>query len=175
MLVVDAVRAARRSALVVAGLLLAIVLRPLIASALAGPLGLAYVVAVRYVESLPQIYLWAVLLGAFVLIGLRRLPLRDAAKSPGAPRQISNQGRLGAWVELLADRRRGTYFEWRLANRLAELERWIGAPDELDARSQSYLEFGRNQRTIHAASAAAPMNFKLERLVAYLEDALRRS
>lgn len=168
-------RRVRQFGLLIAALLLAIVLQPLIASALAGPLGLIYAIATRTVESLPQTYLWAVLLGAFVLIGLLRLPLRNDSRPLIRPRQTSYDGRLGAWAELLADRRRGSYFEWRLANRLAELERWIGAPDQLDARSRAYLEFGRNQRTIHAASNSAPVNFKLERVVAYLEDALRRS
>lgn len=155
--------------------LLAVVLRPLIASTLERPLGLLYGVAVRYVESLPQIYLWAGLLGAAALVGLRRLPLRDPEALPPQPPTRAQRGRLGNWVRLLAERERGTYFEWRLANRLAQLERWIGAPNRMDTELQSYLDLGRNQRTIQAEPRLSRLNFELERLVGYLEDALDRS
>lgn len=161
--------------MLLAALLLAIVLRPLVAGALAGPLGLVYAISVRYLESLPQIYLWAALLAAFVLVGMRRLPLRNAPSPTIVRRPATSRGRLGHWVGLLADRQRGAYFEWRLANRLAELERWIGAADELDDRSRAYLELGRTQRTIQAARDFARLNFALERLVGYLEDAFHRS
>lgn len=158
-----------------AGLLLAVFLRPVIAGYFSEPIGLIYALAVRYVESLPQIYLWAALLGAFVWVGLRRFSLESRKTRSPRPAQIERGGRLGSWVGLLADRQRGAYFEWRLANRLAELESWIGATESTDNQQRAYLNFGRDSRTIRAEYESARLNFKFDGLVGYLEVALDRS
>lgn len=164
-----------RIAVFAGALLLTLLLRPAISSYFAEPLGLIYALVVRYVESLPQIYLWAGLLAIFVLAGLRRIPLASRKTSAERPAGIKPRGRLGNWVGLLADRHRGAYFEWRLANRLAELEEWIGAADTTDHQQRAYLEIGRDARTIKAEHELARLNFKLDELVGYLEDALHRS
>lgn len=162
-------------ALLAAVLLLFAALRPAVESYLSEPLGLVYAVTARYIASLPQIYLWAGLLGLFVVIGLRRIPLRTARAEKGPANRRVQRGRLGDWVRLLADRRRGAYFEWRLANRLAALERWMDSSPEMPAEMRRYLQIGRTRRTIEAGQSLGRLNFRLERLVGYLEDALDRS
>lgn len=155
--------------------LLAVLLRPAVDDYLAQPLGFLYSVAARYLESVPQIYLWAGLLGLFALIGLRRIPLGASGPQRDRPRSVAHRGRLGEWVQLLDDRQRGAYFEWRLANRLAELDRWIGAAPQLTPELGRYLEIGRTRRTIEPERDLSRVNFGLERLVGYLESALDRS
>ena len=76
---------------------------------------------------------------------------------------------------MLADRKRGSYFEWRLANRLAELESWIEVPGQMEPELRSLLAAGRTRRSIEAESILSRLNLELDRLVGYLEDALDHS
>ncbi len=160
-----------RLGLLATALALALVLRPLVARYLSEPLGLLYAVAASYIESLPQIYLWAGLLGAFVLIGLRRIPVSQHQPPSARAPKLEHRGRLGDWVRMLADRTRGSYFDWRLASQLAELESWIDPQTQMEPQIRRYLEIGRTRRSIEANRSLSRLNFELERLVGYLEDA----
>lgn len=166
---------ARLGLLVALGLSLAVGIRPLVARYMAEPLGLSYAVAVRYVESLPQIYLWAGLLAACLVFGVRRIPAVRTTAASELPAPLEYSGRLGEWERLLSDRWRGAYFEWRLAHRLAELQAWIGAEQPAAPDHQTFLEIGRDRRTISAERRLRQLNFELDGLVGYLEDAIDRS
>ncbi len=158
----------------VLALALALLVRPLFANQLSKPIGVLYATASVYLESLPQIYLWAILVGAFILLALRQFPLSVRAATERRPTRADRRGRVGAWVSMLADRKRGSYFEWRVASRLAELEDWEDAGGATDPQHRAYLQLGRDRRTIAVDPYFSQLNFELEALVAYLEDALDR-
>lgn len=164
----------RRAALAGLALTLAILVRPLFANQLSKPIGILYATASVYLESLAQIYLWAILVGAFVLLALRQLPLSVRSRTEPRPTRADRRGRVGAWVRMLGDRKRGSYFEWRVASRLAELEDWEDAGGAADPQHRAYLQLGRDRRTIALDRSFSELNFELEALVAYLEDALDR-
>lgn len=150
---------------------LALLLRPVVARYLSAPVGLLYAVAAGYLESLPQIYFWAILVGALLLVGLRQVRLSAGREQTAARAAHRPQGRLGNWLRLLDERERGAYFDWRLAHRLAELQDWIEARGPADPQQQIYLRIGRDRRTIEAEHQLSRLNLELDPLVAYLEDA----
>lgn len=136
----------------------------------AQPISSAYTTAADLINSLPQIYIWAAIIATFVFIGLRRIPFAAGAPGEQLEAEQRHHSSLGRWLKLIRDRRRGAYFYWRLANRLAALERWIGgqhAPG--DEQVAAYLRLGAESRTIGVESNLASMNVELESVVTYLE------
>lgn len=136
----------------------------------AQPISNIYNTAADLINSLPQIYIWAGIIATFSFIGLRRIPFGASASSDQVEAAQRHHSSLGRWLKLIQDRRRGAYFYWRLANRLAALERWIGgehAPG--DEQTAAYLRLGAESRTIGVERNLASLNVELESVVSYLE------
>jgi hypothetical protein len=136
----------------------------------AEPIAIAYGFAAGLVESLPQLYVWAGIVAFFLVVGLRRVPLRIGSQVAHSVPSQSYRSSLGKWMMLIQDRSRGAYFHWRLANRLAELDQWIGrdssnASDEVAA----YLQLGSDSRTIGFENEMSALNVELDSIVDYLE------
>ena len=141
---------------------------------LSEPVERAYQLVVRLVELAPQDWIWAGLIGLIVLISLRNLASRsseDLKEGSDSEALFQREG-LESWLELLQQRTRGSYFQWRLASRLAELDHQLGeqsarpSPPEIEA----YLQMGRDRRTIHSQQAAGGEQSNVEQVISYLEQ-----
>jgi hypothetical protein len=136
----------------------------------AEPIAVVYALASGLADALPQIYVWGGIVAFFLVVGLRWIPIHPPASETLPEPAPKFHSSLGGWLKLIQDRRRGAYFHWRLANRLAELQRWIGIEsgpeDEQIAR---YLRLGNDSRTIGFANQLSSLNINLESIVSYLE------
>lgn len=136
----------------------------------AQPISNLYNLVEDLVDSLPQIYIWAGIIATFAFVGLRRIPFAASASSDQVETARRHHSSLGRWLMLIQDRRRGAYFYWRLANRLAALERWIGSEHGPgDEQIAAYLRLGAQSRTIGVERSLASLNVELESVVSYLE------
>jgi hypothetical protein len=150
-----------------AGLIYLVVVRYL-----SQPLGQVYRALSQLVELAPQDWVWAAVIALAVLIGLRNLSSqRNSPDSVDSNTQGQSES-MESWLRVLQDQKRGTYFEWRLANRLAELDSQIADhPDRQPAyQIQEYLKMGRDRRTISAIESRASSYADINAVVAYLES-----
>jgi hypothetical protein len=134
------------------------------------PLGQVWAWITASLDDLPQVEIWAVLIGLFGLLGLRTLAGRAARPSAELRSQSQSQGSLQGWRELMEDRTRGEYFRWRLARRVALLadELELPAPTN-EPRIEAFLQAGRQLRTIRAQSTRDELKLDPAILVEYLE------
>ncbi len=139
------------------------------------PLGHLYGVVSQITALAPQDWLWATLIGLVALFSLRTLSGR---RSPSQEQQSITEvlgDSLASWLELLHERDKGTYFSWRLAQRLAELNEWIGIRSSADISDevQAYLRQGRSRRTIERAETANAGDPPIEEVIAHLERSVK--
>ena len=139
---------------------------------LSQPLGQFYRTLLQLVGIAPQDWIWAAVIGLAVLIGLRNFSSRRKLEASVVPNTQGRPESLESWLRVLQEQKRGTYFEWRLANRLAELESQItDHPDLLpEHQIQEYLKMGHDRRTIGAVEARASSYPDIDAVVAYLES-----
>jgi hypothetical protein len=107
-----------------------------------------------------------------VLFALRNFASRHESAGVADPIDGIQTESLESWLQLLRDRARGTYFRWRLANRLAELDSQI--PDHPEQRPdrqvQEYLKMGRDRRTIDDTASRFSGSYPVDGVVTYLEQ-----
>lgn len=138
---------------------------------LSQPLGQLYRTLSQLVELAPQDWVWAAVIALAVLIGLRNFSSPHKPIDSIDPNTQGQSESLESWLIVLQEQKRGPYFEWRLANRLAELESQIAdRPDRQPAHQiQEYLNMGRDRRTIGAIEARVSGYTDINAVVTYLE------
>jgi hypothetical protein len=166
----------RRAALAVGSLIVFLMSAGLIYFAvvryLSQPLGQVYRALTQLVGLAPQDWVWAAVIALAVLIGLRNLSSqRNSSESVDSNTQGQSES-MESWLQVLQDQKRGTYFEWRLASRLAELESQIADhPDRQPAHQiQEYLKMGRDRRTIGTIEARVATYDDIDAVVTHLES-----
>jgi hypothetical protein len=140
---------------------------------LSQPLGQLYSTLTQLVALAPQDWVWAAIIALTMLVGLHNFP---SQRKISETVDLNAQGRsesLESWLFVLQERKRGPYFGWRLASRLAELESQIvDHPDHLPAHEiREYLTMGRDRRTIGAAETIISGYSDINGIVTYLEQA----
>ncbi len=140
---------------------------------LSQPLGQLYRILSQLVALAPQDWVWAALIGLAVLVGLRNFSSQHKLAEAVDPNAQGRSESLESWLLVLQDRKRGPYFGWRLANRLAELESQIADhPDRQPAHQiQEYLKMRGDRRTIGAAETKLSRYSDINGIVTYLEQA----
>ena len=138
---------------------------------LSRPLGQFYRTLLQLVGIAPQDWIWAAVIGLAVLIGLRNFSSRRKLESSIVPNTQSRPESLESWLLVLQERKKGTYFGWRLANRLAELESQIADhPERLPSpQVREYLDMGHDRRTIDATGARSSSHSEIDAAIEYLE------
>ena len=78
---------------------------------------------------------------------------------------------LDSWLLFLQERKKGTYFGWRLANRLSELESHFSNHPGRQPSPQirEYLKMGRERRTIGAVETRISGYYDIDAVVKYFE------
>ena len=139
---------------------------------LSQPLGRLYRTLAQIAELTPQDWIWAAVIALTVLIGIRNFASRRDAAGATDPMDHIQTESLESWLLLLQDRARGTYFGWRLANRLAELDSQIpDHPEQQPARQvQEYLKMGRDRRTIDDTESRFSGSYPIDGVVTYMEQ-----
>lgn len=139
---------------------------------LSQPLGRLYRTFAQLVELAPQDWIWATMIALTVLVALRNFASRRESAGAADPIVGIQTESLESWLTLLEDRARGTYFGWRLANRLAELDSQIlYQPIQQPVRQvQEYLKMGRDRRTISDRALRFSGSDLVDDVVAYLEQ-----
>ncbi|MEE9216022.1 MAG: hypothetical protein V3U32_01175 [Anaerolineales bacterium] len=152
--------------LVSAGLIYFVVVRYL-----GEPLGQLYRTLSQLVGLAPQDWVWASIIALTVLIGLRNFSSQRKSTESVDSNAEGQAESLESWLRLLQERVRGTYFGWRLANRLAELESQIDDhPDHQPAHQiQEYLKMGRDRRTIGDPETRLSSYPDVKTVITYLE------
>jgi hypothetical protein len=138
---------------------------------LSQPLGQLYRTLTQLAELAPQDWAWAAIIALTVLVGLHNLSSqRKLAKLVDLNAQGRSSDSLESWLIALQERKRGPYFAWRLASRLAELESQIADhPDRQPAHQiREYLNMGRDRRTIGTAEPISGYS-DINGIVTYLE------
>ncbi len=137
------------------------------------PLGQLYRTLAQLVELAPQDWVWAAVIALTVLVGLRNFSSQRKLAEAVDPNAQGRSESLESWLLVLQDRKRGPYFGWRLANRLAELESQIADhPDRQPAHQiREYLKMGRDRRTIGAAEIKISGYSDINGIVTFLEQA----
>jgi len=139
---------------------------------LSQPLGRLYRTLAQLAELAPQDWIWATMIALTVLFALRNFASRRESAGVAEPIDGFQTESLESWLQLLQDRARGTYFRWRLANRLAELDSQI--PDHPEQRPdqqvQEYLKMGRDRRTIEDTASRFSGSYPVDGVVTYLEQ-----
>ncbi len=140
---------------------------------LSQPLGQLYRTLSQLVALAPQDWVWAAIIGLAVLVGLRNFSSQHKLAEAVDPNAQGRSESLESWLLVLQDRKRGPYFGWRLANRLAELESQIADhPDHQPAHQiREYLKMGPDRRTISAAETILSRYSDINGVVTYLEQA----
>lgn len=165
----------RKAALVVGGLIAFLVAARLIyfvvVQYLHQPLGQLYRTILQLVGLMPQDWVWASIIALAVLIGLRNFSSQRKSAESVDPNTRGQSESLDSWLLVLQERKRGTYFGWRLANRLAQLESQIANHPDRQPTPQirEYLKMGRDLRTIGAAETRISGNSDISAVVKYLE------
>ncbi len=138
---------------------------------LSQPLGRLYRTLAQLVELAPQDWIWAAMIALTVLVALRNFASRRDAAGATDPMDHIQSESLESWLTLLQDRARGTYFGWRLANRLAEFDSQIPYHPKRQPvrRVQEYLKMGRDRRTISDSALRISGSDPVDDVVAYLE------
>jgi hypothetical protein len=140
------------------------------------PIGLAWTWVSRLGSVLPQPELWAGLIGLFAWLALRSLGNRPRPSTSVERHGSEPSGTLTGWLELLSDQRRGAYFRWRVARRAAQLADELDAAPPIDQpQLGSFLEAGRQLRTIRTAWADGGLRIDPQVIADYLERAIERS
>ena len=136
------------------------------------PMQRIYQVLSRTAELAPQDWIWAAIIGLFVLISLRSLSTRREARASQDPYLQHRPEGLEAWLKLLQERSRGGYFRWRLANQLAEFAARIGDPPNTSSNKEvrEYLKHGRIRRTIQTGTVISADSTLIDAVVTHLEE-----
>ncbi len=139
---------------------------------LSQPLGRLYRTLADLAELAPQDWIWAAMIALTVLIALRNFASRRESARVTDPIEGFQTESLESWLTLIQDRARGTYFGWRLANRLAELDSQIpDHPNQQPVRQvQEYLKMGRDRRTISDRALRISGSDPVDDVVTYMEQ-----
>ena len=139
---------------------------------LSQPLGRLYRTLAQLAELAPQDWIWATMIALTVLVALRNFASRRESARVADPIEGIQIESLESWLTLLQDRARGTYFGWRLANRLAELDSQIpDYPKQQPFRQvQEYLKMGRNRRTMSDRALRISTSDPIDEVATYLEQ-----
>lgn len=179
--------------------LLALLLQDFLRETIVVPLLYAYWFVRLYLESLPQSLLWALFMGAALVMVAKGLSLnRTTFRKERRGWETESLGKIEAWVERVRLARRGNYFKLRLARRLADFSlealahRERLTPEEIQKQLQSgrlpipeemkaYLQAGLSLEIKNAGSGdtkrlrtpkASPLQLNPERVIQFLEDEL---
>jgi len=139
---------------------------------LSQPLGRLYRTLAQLAELAPQDWIWATIIALTVLVALRNFASRRESARVADPIEGIQIESLESWLTLLQDRARGTYFGWRLANRLAELDSQTpDHPKQQPFRQvQEYLKMGRNRRTMSDRALRISTSDPIDEVATYLEQ-----
>jgi hypothetical protein len=165
----------RKIALTSAGLIAFLMIAKLIHLAvvqyLGQPIGQLYRTFIQLIELAPQDWIWAVIIALAVLTGLRNLSSHRKPSDSDEAHPHDQSESLESWLVLLQERVQGTYFAWRLADRLAALESQIGGRSDPQATRhiREYLDMGHDRRTIGTGRTEAASAADMNEIVTYLE------
>lgn len=180
--------------LVIAGLM-AFSLRDLIRQSVVLPLTYFWWLGGIFYRSVAQVVYWVLLVTGFGLMAFGSLYGRERPSAERKRRGRVERGPIENFAWWLAQRPRGTYFKWRVANRLGTLAREMlaqrgevlsGPPFRLAGRGweppeevDGYLDAGLNRsfaefprRGWFSRPPATPFDLEVEPVVEYLESQL---
>lgn len=183
------------SAGVVISVILAFFLQDVIRRLVVTPLAYLSWVFKLLISSIPQLFIWILLLGILILIIIASLvtwvPIRESREkaSRAAAGPVES---LAGWVQ---KKNEGNYYKWKIANRLGNLAREISSHQgnwrrqdssrEVDAPGQSlqesvqrYLDAGLEESFINyplpplpfMRKSETPFDLEVESVVDFLED-----
>ncbi len=171
-------------------LVLAFVLRDAIYQMVVVPVSYVLWIAGVYYSSIPQTFLWAVLLALLLLAVVWSLVPEVHMPGRSEPPRDAPQGQIEALAIWIRKSRGGNYFKWQLANRLGRIARSLGdgsgsggRPLASEESVERYLDAGMNysfvdfpsRRSRFQPAPRTPLDIDLTKVADYLESQMENS
>ena len=179
---------------------LAYFMRDVIERAVIQPLTYVFWLAKLYYDSMPQVFLWIVLVGFIVVMSVTSLVAEEVKQNKReVPRRIA-KGEVESLAEWMARAPRGLYFKWLIAQRLGKLARGLTSFNARQAQPSaweaiagpgwnppgevaSYLEAGINgsfadyprPRWSFQKSAPTPLDLDPDQAIEYIEGRIKEA